>query len=276
VAQVIVGVAWFTVIVVLAVAAVILTTGGSRPAAPTAGHRTAHLVPLAVFSQPQTAIDRSLPGVLRTAARLGGLPPTSAADALRGTIPSSTHYVETLPGDREVFISSVRDAAPPRPGHSSPSAVAEAGVRLIIVQPDGKWTHGPPIVAPTLGSADNRSAYMEAVGGGGAGCFLDTYIGVAPNNVSRVRWEFPRQDRQGYVYKAPLTVDIPVRDNVVATTIPQRATCDGPSVVALYGPRGGLLIQTGRTANLDRITRPIRHGNPFAGRDRLERRPRPR
>jgi hypothetical protein len=76
---------------------------------------------------------------------------------------------------------------------------------------------------------------MDAVGGGGSGCFLDTYIGFAANNVSRIRWEFPRQDRQGYVYEAPFIVEIPVRDNVAATTIPQRATCDRPSVVALYG-----------------------------------------
>jgi hypothetical protein len=118
-----------------------------------------------------------------------------------------------------------------------------------------------------------RDSYLEARSGR-QGCAFDTYWGIVPNQVARVRWQFGRQDPLGYVFKAPLTVDMTARGNVAAIAIPDRASCDRPTVVTLYGHHGQLLSQTGNPANLNRITRPVRHGNPFVYK-RLQHRPGP-
>lgn len=225
--------------------------------------------PLAVFRRPQTDKDRSLPALVRRAATLGGLGNGFVESVLAGTIPSQTRYIETLPDTREVFLTVLRNTFPQsllprhRPGGPVPRVPAgEILVRLVIVQPDGKWIDGQPVVSPTLGSVNNRIAYIDAVGGGG--CSLDTHWSIVPNRVARVRWQFPRQDSYGFIYNAPLTVNIPVRGNVAVATIPARASCDHASVVTLYGPSGQVLGHHGSAANLNRITRPIRHGNPSA------------
>ena len=94
-----------------------------------------------------------------------------------------------------------------------------------------------------------------------------------PNNVTRVRWQFPRQDHYGYVYKAPLTLNIAVHGNYAIATIPGRAPCDEPSVITLYGRDGNVIAHKGNPANLERITRPVRHGDPTAGIKQFEHRP---
>ena len=83
-----------------------------------------------------------------------------------------------------------------------------------------------------------------------------------PDGIARIRWQFPRQDGYGYVYKGPLTVNVPVRQNVAIATIDGRASCDMPSVVTLYNARGQIISKLGNTADLDRIARPIRPGAP--------------
>jgi hypothetical protein len=108
-----------------------------------------------------------------------------------------------------------------------------------------------------------RDAYIIARTGRQA-CDLDTYSVIVPNQVARIRWQFGRQDPLGYVFKAPLTVNLAPRGNVAVTTLPQRTSCDRPAAVTLYGHDGQVLSHTGNTSNLNRITRPINHGNPFA------------
>jgi hypothetical protein len=98
----------------------------------------------------------------------------------------------------------------------------------------------------------------------GGNARLDTYWVVVPNQVARIRWQFARQDPSGYVFSAPLSVSLTVHGNIAVTTIPQRASCDRPAAVTLYGRNDEVLSQTGSTTNLNRITRPVNHGNPFA------------
>jgi hypothetical protein len=93
---------------------------------------------------------------------------------------------------------------------------------------------------------------------------LDTYSVIVPNQVARIRWQFGRQDRLGYVFNAPLTVNMTVHGNIAVATIPQRASCDRPAAVTLYGRNGQVLSHTGSTSTLNRITRPVNHGNPFS------------
>jgi hypothetical protein len=216
----------------------------------------------AVFARTQTPKDRSLPMLLDRAFRLGGLG-SGFREVLQGVIPSLTRYTQTLPDGREVFltVSKPNTRLPRRAGrHLPPDGVLVVG--FVTVQPDGKWTDGQPVTNPSGGETAS-SAYLTARTGR-QGCGLDTYLVIVPNQVARIRWQFARQDPLGYVFNAPLSVNMTVHGNVAATTIPQRASCDQPAAVTLYGHNGQVLSQTGSTNNLNRITRPVNHGDPFA------------
>jgi hypothetical protein len=227
----------------------------------------------AVFARPQTAKDRSLPAVVRRAVRLGGL---RGPGFLSGVIPSLTRYTQTLPDGREVFLAVYNPASTlPRRAlsHLPPKAKTTLIVGPVIVQPDGKWTNGQPLDDPR-GGGTARDAYITARTGRQE-CGLDTYSVIAPNQVARIRWQFGRQDPMGYVFNGPLTVNMIVHGNIAVTTIPQRASCDRPAAVTLYGHSGEVLSQTGNASNLNRITRPVRHGNPFAYKSLFFHRPEP-
>lgn len=222
-----------------------------------------------VFRRPQTAKDRSLAAAVRSATRLGGLGGGSASE-LSGIVPSLTRYTQTLPDGREVFLTVENPGS--RLSARAVRQMLHAGVPIIgefIVQPDGKWTDGPPVLNP--GGGENAGDAYLIARSGRQGCALDTYWVVAPDQVAGIRWQFGRQDRQGYVYKSPLTVNLTVHGNVAVTTIPQRASCDSPANVTLYGHDGQVLSHTGTATNLDRITRPVRRGNPFAYQELLRR-----
>jgi hypothetical protein len=223
----------------------------------------------AVFARPQEAKDRSLPAVARRAVRLGGLGP-GFHDVLNGVIPSLTRFTQTLPDGREVFLTVYNPATRlPRRArrHLPPHTILIVGP--VIVQPDGRWTNGQPLDTSSGGDTA-RDAYIIARTGHQA-CSLDTYSVIVPNQVARIRWRFGRQDPLGYVFKAPLTVNLTPRGNVAVTTIPQRTSCDRPAAVTLYERDGQVLSHTGNTSNLNRITRPINHGNPFAYKSLLHR-----
>jgi len=223
----------------------------------------------AVFARPQTAKDRSLPAAVRRAIRLGGLG-SSGPSVLADVIASLTRYTQTLSDGREVFLTvyNPKKALPPgAPHYTVPATTLIAGP--IIVQPDGKWTNGQPLVNPS-GGESARAAYVTARTGNQA-CTLDTYSVIVPNRVARIRWLFGRQDRMGYVYSAPLTVNMTVHGNIAVTTIPQRTSCDRPAAVTLYALDGQVLSHTGNTSRLNRITRPVNHGNPFSYKSVLHR-----
>lgn len=272
------------VAVALAIGGVILMSVRHSPSqVPNSRPRLALRTPqIAVLGRPQTAKDRTMPALVRQADRLGHLSASHTNSVLRNVIPARTRYIETLPDHREVFLAVLgnRYLLPHGPqrlrGVLQPQWLrAQRGylnLRLIIVQPSGKWSEGPPVIAPGLGSVNNRIAYMEAVSLG-AGCAITTYWNIAPNNITRVRWALPRQDRYGYVYKSPMTIDIPVRNNVFVTTIPGRAPCQRPLAVTLYNASGKVVAKAGSPRNLNRITRPIRHGNPLLGVTRFEHKP---
>lgn len=59
-------------------------------------------------------------------------------------------------------------------------------------------------------------------------------------------------------------MNLTVHGNVAVATIPQRASWDRPAAVTLYGHDGQILSHTGSTSSLNRITRPVNPGNPFA------------
>lgn len=261
-----------SVLVAVAVAVIVLAVG-RHPHSPAgltgAGSRGASGSGLAVFRRPQTAGDRTMTAVVYRAARLGGLPQSFASQALAGAISGTTRYLQTLPDGREAFLFQAR-ASGVRAANV-PVAEGRRMLRLIIVQPEGKWTDGQPIMGFGGSLPTNRIALIEALSGGG--CALNTVFSVIPNNVTWVRWQFPRQDRYGYLYKAPLTLNVPVRGNYAIATIPGRASCDKPSVITLYGRDGNVIATKGNPAKLDLITRPIRHGDPTAGLKQSEHRP---
>ena len=222
-----------------------------------------------VFRRAQTAKDRTLPAAVDSATRLGGLGP-GFKSVLDGIIPNLTRYTETLPGGREVFLTVYRpDSRRLRPGTQSPPADNLLIIGLFIVQPDGKWTDGQPVISPVVGETAG-DAYLEARTGR-QGCGLDTYWVIAPDQVARIRWQFGRQDPAGFVFKAPLTVNMTVHGNVAVTTIPERTSCDRPAIITLYGHDGRILSHTGNAINLNRVTRPARHGNPFSYQSMLHR-----
>ena len=187
---------------------------------------------------------------------------------LHGAIPSLTRYTQTLPDGREVFLAVYHPSEflPGGAPKGSTSASPKAGTNLSV---SGSSSSSPTANGPTVspswirGSYAAKYAYIEARAGR-QGCGVSTYWNIVPNQVAQIRWQFPRQDAYGYVYKAPLTVNIPVHENTAVATIPTRASCDRPSVVTLYGQNGKILSHTG-SATVNRITRPIRHGNPLAG-----------
>jgi hypothetical protein len=233
----------------------------SRPNAMTSIERFAESQ-FAVFARTQTPKDRSLPMLLDQAFRLGGLG-SGSRDVLQGVIPSLTRYTQTLSDGREVFLTVSNPATRlPRGARRTlpPNRVLPIGI--VTVQPDGKWTNGQPVMNPSGGETAKAAYYTARTGR--QGCGLDTYWVIVPNQVSRIRWQFARQDPLGYVFNAPLSVDMTVHGNVAVSTIPQRASCDRPAAVTLYGRNGEILSQTGSTNNLNRITRPVNHGDPFA------------
>lgn len=222
-----------------------------------------------VFRRPQTAKDRTLPAAVRSAVRLGGLGPDIQAQ-LGGVIPELTRYTQTLPGGREVFLTVYRPSYPRfARGGQSPPAGNVLIIGVFIVQPDGTWTEGQPVISPTVGETSG-DAWLEARTGR-EGCGLDTYWVIAPDQVAQIRWQFGRQDPAGFVFNAPLTVNMTVHGNVAVTTIPQRTSCDRPATITLYGRDGQTLSHTGNATNLNRVTRPASHGNPFSYQSMLHR-----
>lgn len=218
----------------------------------------------AVFARPQTPKDRSLPMLLEQVFRLGGFGTDPGFRyVLRGVIPSLTRYTQTLSDGREVFLTVSNPATrPPGRGRRTRPPNTALLIGIVTVQPNGKWINGPPVTSPS-GDETATAAYYTARTGR-QGCVLDLYWVIVPNQVSRIRWQFARQDPLGYVFNAPLSIDMTVHGNVAVTTIPQRASCDRPAAVTLYASNGQILSHTGNTTDLNRITRPVNHGDPFA------------
>lgn len=231
-------------LVVIAVVAVVLAVSGHRGAStqshPLPSARPQNTSELAVLQRPQTARDRTLPAVVRRAARLGGVNKPAAQSALSGIVPSSMRYAQTLPDGREVFLARVHIPK-----------VRQPVLRLLIVAPDGSWRHGQPIVAPSFGLPDNRIARIEALHGGGCSTNNNpsgsgrgmTDWNIEPNGVARVRWQFASQ-HQGQPNSKPLTLEVPVRGNTAVATVPGFTGCEQPSAITLYN-RDGQIIGSG-------------------------------
>ena len=182
-------------------------------------------------------------------------------------IPSLTRYTQTLPDGREVFLTVYNPAALLR-GRGLPNVLPNTILIVgpFIVQPDGKWTNGQPVSNPAGGTSAG-DAYLTARTGRQS-CGMDTYTVDLPNQVARIRWQFGRQDPLGYVFDSPLTVNMVVHGNVAVATIPQRASCDRPATVTLYGRNGQVLSQLGDARNLDLIKKnrpkePVRLQEPL-------------
>ena len=262
-------------VVAVAIAAVVLLTVHTHKPAPVAPAARVEVpssvrqlaTQLAVLRRPQTAKDRTLPSLLQRVIRLTGFGPI-AKHVLDGTIPGLTRYIETLPDSREVLLVVYRPNAhfPPPPARANHEAREPADIGLVILQPDGKPEDGgaeAPIAAGNGGATAHILYHFARYGPSGSSIY--THYNIVPDRVARIRWQFSRQDSYGYVYKTPLTVNIPVVQNVAIAVITSRRPSDSPTVVTLYNARGQVISETGNPADLDRITRPVRHGNPFAG-----------
>ena len=237
-------------LVVIAVVAVVLAVSGHRGASPQShpvpSARAQNRSELAVLQRPQTG-DRTLPAIVRRAARLGGVNKPATQSALSYIVPSSMRYAQTLPDGRDVFLARVHIPK-----------VRQPALRLLIVAPDGSWRHGQPIVAPSFGLPDNRIARIEALHGGGCSTNNNpsgsgpglTDWSIEPNGVARVRWQFASQ-HQGQPDK-PLTLEVPVRGNTAVATVPGLTGCEQPSAITLYNRDGQIIGSRGVPANLNR------------------------
>ena len=83
-----------------------------------------------------------------------------------------------------------------------------------------------------------------------------------PNGISRVRWQFPRQDRYGNTYPTPLSVTVPARDNLAIATIHGRGSCDKPAVTTLYDANGHVVDRYGNPATLNQVRRHAEQQSP--------------
>ena len=241
-----------SVLVVIAVVAVVLTVNGHRGVStesrPVPSAQPASGSELAVLQRPQMARDRTLPAVVRRAARLGRVNKPAAQSALSGIVPSSMRYAQTLPDGREVFLARVHIRN-----------VRQPVLRLLIVAPNGSWRHGQPIVAPSFGLPDDRIARIQALHGGGCSANNPasgsgrglTDWSIEPNGVARVRWQFASQD-QGQPGSKPLTLDVPVRGNTAVATVPGFTGCEQPSAITLYNQNGQIIGSGGVPRNLHR------------------------
>jgi hypothetical protein len=196
---------------------------------------------LAVLRRPQTAKDRSLGALI---ARITGRGSLVARD-LSGVIPSLTRFTQTLPDGREVFLVVYRGILGPG-GRISQTPPGLAIIGLVIVQPNAERTDGGP-VSGGAGGATPGSLYFLARHGPN-GCDGTTLHNIVPDGIARIRWQFPSEDENGNVYKAPLTVNVSVRQNVAIATINGRAPCDRPTGVTLYNARGQIISKIGGTA----------------------------
>ena len=158
----------------------------------------------AVFARPdQGQIARHGPAPSCEAGR----PRAGPRSVLHRAIPSLTRYTQTLPDGREVFLAvypneGVMSPVLGRHVDRTPQTTAQPiPITLIIVQPDAKWTAGQPGLDPEMGER-TADAYLAARSG--RHCALDTYWGIVPDQVTRVRWQFGRQDPHGYVTKRRL------------------------------------------------------------------------
>jgi hypothetical protein len=215
---------------------------------------------LAVLRRPQTAKDRSFRAVVARALGSGGFSQHPIFRAMvQQTIPSLTRYTQTLPDGQEVFL--IVFGGIPGPGRTiRPASRNVANIGLALVPPRAHPADGEGL-GEGGGGASAASLYFFARRGP-TGCDGNTLHNIVPDGIARIRWQFPRQDAYGYVYKGPLTVNVPVRQNVAIATINGRASCDKPSVVTLYDARGQIISKLGNATALDRITRPIRRGPP--------------
>jgi hypothetical protein len=91
-------------------------------------------------------------------------------------------------------------------------------------------------------------AHIQTIGRGGLTAEITrgaaTIVLVLPDGVARVRLLFGRQTRPGgHVYRAPLTLDIPVHGNVAAATTTARGVGDGlePLRVTWYAVDGHVI-----------------------------------
>jgi hypothetical protein len=249
-------------------AAILLSVGTHKPSTSSAARQPA--IPaadrplatrLAVFRRPQNAKDKTLPAVLHHVIAVDHRGPL-VQHMLDGTIPSLTRYIETLPDGYEVFLTLGLPRTTALGGRRLPARSKIADLGMVTINPNGREGTGPGL-GGGFGGATVRTLLFFARGGPD-GCSADVEYNIVPDGVTRIRWQFPRQDSYGYVYKAPLTINVPVIQNVAIALIPQRASCDKPTVVTLYDTHGQILSQRGNPASLDRIRKPIRHGNPLA------------
>lgn len=241
-----------SVLVVIAVVAVVLTVSGQRgpltQSHPVPSSRPPSTSQLAILQRPQTARDRTLLAVVRRAARLGGVSQPATQSALSGIVQSSMRYAQTLPDGREVFLARIHIPK-----------VGQPLLRLLIVAPDGSWRHGQPIIAPSFGLPDNRIARIEALQGGG--CITNnspngsgrglTESSIEPNGVGRVRWQFASHG-PGQNTNKPLVLDISVRGNTAIATVPGFTACQPPSAITLYSQDGQIIGSRGLPTNPSR------------------------
>ena len=236
-------------VLALAIAGVLLISLHTHHSGPPRHSAAAEQIPpgvrkletkLAVLRRPQTAKDRSLGALIARAAGRRSL----VARDLERVIPSLTRYTQTLPDGREVFLVVYRGIGGPS-GRIRPTPADLAIIGLVIVQPNGKPTGGGP-VDEGGGGATPGSLYFLARHGPD-GCDGNTLHNIVPDGIARIRWQFPSEDQSGNVHNTPLTVNVPVRQNVAIATINGLVSCAKPTAVTLYNASGQIISQIGST-----------------------------
>lgn len=84
----------------------------------------------------------------------------------------------------------------------------------------------------------------------------ETWTSIVPDAVKSVRWVFPRQNGlRTHVYPRPLTVDVPVVDNVAAARVPRSATWE--PVTIIWEGTNGKHLETYKHADPKKVLPPL-------------------
>ena len=225
-----------SVAIAVLVAAGLLLTAKSRPPHPVHASHSASIpvavrrleTQLAVLRRPQTAKDRSLPALIERATRLGRLGGFGNAyeSRLAGADPEP-HARGSRRCPTRVRCSWSMATRRTRSSEAGAAEASTRGGQGVAADRDHRpgRTFSPTaggatasrIIGGEGGTPPGRSISRHAMAQTAARC-RPSMTHRARTAAKRVVWQFPRQDSYGYVYKAPLTIDIPVVNNVAIVT----------------------------------------------------------
>lgn len=247
------------VVAVVLVLALAVHSHAGRPsrtaAAPVPRVARALVDELGILRHPQTAADRTVGG-----ARIFD----RAAFWHRVRVLGQLTHLAVLPGGVKLYLF----VTVPRAGgarHARLTTIAAYPYGGSIREGDGPTAAALRIPSGPIPGAELRGETRE------------TYYEVVPDGVTRVRWQFPRQafapspGIASQTFAKPLTVSVPVHDNIAAARLPKRGF--SPAVTTWFDAAGAVIARHGNPHLLDRVLPTPKAAPPTALSRRAQRNP---